>query len=558
MAHARRALTALALAVGLLGSATPALAAIEGHDVSRYQHPYGDAISWGQVAADGKEFIFIQATKGNADSNDYFAADWKAIRDAGMVRGAYHYGLPSLPLSNAVRDARFFVSRTGSSRETGTLPPVLDMENSGGLAPADLQAWTRTWLDTVEGLTGRKPIIYTYPYFWKTAMANTTAFTGYPLWLANYVSGEPTRPLPGGWDTYTFWQYSQSGRSPGIARANVDLNKFCCAESSLQAFADGTSGGTAAANPFGSFDALRRMPGGVFAGGWTIDPDSRSPIDVHVYLDGRLVTVATSDGPSDDVERVYPGFGATHRFGATVPVSTPGPHTVCTYAINTGPGDANPALGCRSITLATAPVGYLDDVRRAPGGVTVGGWTLDPDTTDAVPVTVTVDGRPVTTIAADTPRADVGQAFPAYGPDHGYSLTVPVAAGRHTVCVTAADLVSTGTPTSLGCRSVDLDGTPVGYLDTASAGSGSLRVAGWTLDPDTAGSIPVHVYVDGRFAGVTVASTSRPDVDGAFPGYGANHGYDLTVPATPGSHQVCVYAIDSGGGPNPLLGCRTT
>lgn len=558
MALGRRAFTALALAVGLLGSASPALAAIEGHDVSRYQHPYGDAINWGTVAADGKGFVFVQATKGNADSNDYFVGDFKAIRDAGMVRGAYHYGLPSLPMANAVRDARFFVSRTGSLRETGTLPPVLDMENSGGLSPADLKVWTQTWLDTVEGLTGRKPIIYTYPYFWKTAMANTTAFTGYPLWLANYVDGEPTRPLPGGWDTYTFWQYSQSGRSPGIARANVDLNKFCCNDATLRVLADGTSGGTAAGNPFGSFDALRRQPGGLFAGGWTIDPDSRSPIEVHVYLDGRLVTTTTADAPSDDVERVYPGFGRTHRFGVTVPVSTPGPHTVCTYAINTGPGDANPNLGCRSVTVETAPVGYLDDLRRAPGGVTVGGWTLDPDTTDAVPVSVSVDGVPVTTTSADATRPDVGRAFPEYGSGHGYTVTAPVAAGRHTVCVTAADLVSGGAPSTLGCRVVDLDGTPVGYLDTATAGPGSLRLTGWTLDPDTTGSIPVHVYVDGRFAGAAVAATSRPDVGQAFPGYGADHGYDLTVAATPGTHQACVYAINAGGGPNPLLGCRTT
>lgn len=50
----------------------------------------------------------------------------------------------------------------------------------------------------MERLTGRPPIVYSYPYFWQTAMANTSALTGYRLWLASYTTAAaPRTPLRG-------------------------------------------------------------------------------------------------------------------------------------------------------------------------------------------------------------------------------------------------------------------------------------------------------------------------------------------------------------------------
>ena len=40
--------------------------------------------------------------------------------------------------------------------------------------------------------------------------------------------------------------------------------------------------------------------------------------------------------------------------------------------------------------------------------------------------------------------------------------------------------------------------------------------------------------------------------------YGGGHGFDIALPAAPGTRQVCVYAINAGSGnDNPLLTCRT-
>ncbi|MBB3678252.1 hypothetical protein [Modestobacter versicolor] len=99
---------------------------------------------------------------------------------------------------------------------------------------------------------------------------------------------------------------------------------------------------------------------------------------------------------------------------------------------------------------------------------------------------------------------------------------------------------------------------PVGNMDGFSY-DGRLVVSGWTFDPETAASIDVHAYVDGQLAAVATANGSRPDVAGVYPSYGPSHGWSFDLgKRSAGVHQVCVYAINVGGGDtNPVLGCRT-
>lgn len=97
---------------------------------------------------------------------------------------------------------------------------------------------------------------------------------------------------------------------------------------------------------------------------------------------------------------------------------------------------------------------------------------------------------------------------------------------------------------------------PIGNFENATRLPGAIAVQGWAIDPDTAGPVSVHVYVDGIWDGQTTANTNRPDVGGSYPNYGPNHGYFTYVPAGPGLHLVCIYAINQGTGTaNPQLGC---
>src|SRR5690606_15622708 len=90
-----------------------------------------------------------------------------------------------------------------------------------------------------------------------------------------------------------------------------------------------------------------------------------------------------------------------------------GQHSVCVYGINVGQG-GNRLVGCRTVTVVDDPVGAVDRVERAPGGVRISGWALDPNVADSIDVHAYVGGTGVAT-RANRSRPDL---VPWY-PDHG-------------------------------------------------------------------------------------------------------------------------------------------
>lgn len=307
-------------------------------------------------------------------------------------------------------------------------------------------------------------------------------------------------------------------------------------------------------SPLGVIDTLDSPPGSIHVGGWAFDPDSKDPIQVAVYINGVGTTI-TANIARPDVDAAYGGVGPLHGYDVTLPVATPGPQQVCVYAINVGPG-TNTLVNCIAITArAGSPIGMVDAIVASAGTITVSGWTLDQDTASPTPVHIYVDSSGVAYIA-DQPRPDVAAAFPGYGPNHGFSFTVPASPGAHTVCAYGINSVGTGSNVALACQSVFLaSGSPVGVLDGVSVAPGTISASGWVFDPDTAASIPVHIYSDLNGIAFT-ADKSRPDV-GAIYAVTANHGYSETFAATPGVHNVCAYGINTvAPGANIRLGCR--
>jgi hypothetical protein len=221
---------------------------------------------------------------------------------------------------------------------------------------------------------------------------------------------------------------------------------------------------------------------------------------------------------------------------------------------------SNSLLGCTTAVVPGGPpFGTLDIVTGVSGGVTAAGWAIDPDTAASIEVHVYVqsyvDTVGVATTASNT-RSDVAAAFPGYGSAHGYGVTVPATAGLKRVCAYGIN-VGVGTTSTLGCKLVIVpDTSPFGSLDRAVGVGGGVSVGGWAIDPDTSSPIQVHVYVDGVGRPALNANQSRPDVGGAYPGYGNNHGFSSVVSASSGSHTVCLYAINVAAGGNTGLGCR--
>ncbi|TQF74630.1 glycoside hydrolase [Rhodococcus spelaei] len=228
-------LLAGAFVLGVPGVATGE--PVKGPDVASWQHPGGSGINWFAVRAAGHNFAMVKATEGLSYVNPYFIQDGIGMRAAGVARGAYHYA----DVSQSPEAQAAFFAGTAFPIVGGGLPPVLDLEDTKGLPPAAVIDWTHRYLNSVQALTGRQPIIYTYPNFWRTAMANTTEFANYPLWIADYNGQNAPGPLPGGWRDWTFWQYTSTGQIPGV-NGNVDLNYYSGRLGSIDNFS----------NPFGS------------------------------------------------------------------------------------------------------------------------------------------------------------------------------------------------------------------------------------------------------------------------------------------------------------------
>ncbi|WP_199423594.1 hypothetical protein [Actinotalea solisilvae] len=310
--------------------------------------------------------------------------------------------------------------------------------------------------------------------------------------------------------------------------------------------------------PIGGVTSVTTSLGSVTITGWSIDPDTTEPNDVHLYIDGVGVSLR-ADLSRPDIAAAY-GKGDRHGFSYTTTLGA-GTHSMCVYGINTAPAD-NTVLDCRSFvvrTTNTPPTGVIDRVATTAGDVTVSGWAFDPDTTQPNEVHVYIDGVGVS-LLADQPRPDVGAVY-GRGPAAGWSHTRPLAPGNHSMCAYSIN-TTPGDNTLLGCRSFTLaDAAPLGVIDTvattpATGGApGSVTIAGWTFDPDTAASTQAHVYVDG--VGVAIdANLSRPDV-GAVYRRGDKHGYVWTAPMAAGVHAMCVYGISGNAGANTLLGCRS-
>jgi len=273
-----------------------------------------------------------------------------------------------------------------------------------------------------------------------------------------------------------------------------------------------------------------------------------------VLVDGDVVLSRRANLPRPDVAKAFPEAGPDHGFDIVTQVP-PGRHQVCLRARNGGNGRRT-TIACSSVSVPTgSPLGAVDSVVVGPDLIRVKGWVADPDTPDPVNLHIYLDGEFWGGRKADLPRPDV----PGYGSDGGFDVKVPVGPGRHELRIYARDRQSPGSTVLLERLDVSTpSGSPFGRLQRVDGGAGQVTARGWVIDPDTDDPAGVHVYVDGEFAGAGPADRRKKKVAQVHPGYSADHGFRLTVPAVSGTHEVCVYGRDKvGGHKSTLLGCRT-
>ena len=190
-----------------LGPTTP------GIDVSYHQ---GD-ITWPRVRRAGIKFAFIRVSDGTYVTDTKFPANWSGAQRAKIKRGAYQFFRPEL---SAIDQADVLI-RHLRLYGMGELPPVIDIEDTGGLPLSTVVANAQVWIERVRTELKVEPIVYTNPGMWQWRGAAELATQ--PLWLAHYTTGCPT--VPQGWVRWRFWQYTDNGRIDGID-GPVDLNVF--------------------------------------------------------------------------------------------------------------------------------------------------------------------------------------------------------------------------------------------------------------------------------------------------------------------------------------------
>ncbi|NNE72367.1 MAG: hypothetical protein HKN26_01750 [Acidimicrobiales bacterium] len=299
----------------------------------------------------------------------------------------------------------------------------------------------------------------------------------------------------------------------------------------------------------GEVTSVGQVPGGVLVTGWAVDPASDDEVRVTVSVDGTPVANRTAREPRVELEGLF-ASGENHGFSVVVPAGA-GSHNICV--------DARPATGgsrridCEDTVVGGSPVGLVETVEERLDRVTIRGWAIDPDTASPVVLHVYVDGAFRTAVWADEPRNDLPFNIGTGG------FTIPLAfeqAGLHDVRVFAID--RTGDPSVMVAKLPinTRSGTPFGRIQEVSRQGQTVTVRGWAIDPDSPAPAPVHVYVDGEYAGGGLANNVRNNIANRYPGYGPRHGFRFDLVLAPGNHQVCVYALDiAGGHRSALLEC---
>lgn len=210
---------------------------VQGIDVSKWQ----GVIDWPKVAASGVKFAYIRAAYGADYQDPLFDRNWEGARDAGLLRGAYHF----CRAHQSARAQRDIMIGTVPVDDRGELPPWYDLERYGpdpAVKGKELVDFSNEYMLGVEAQWDRRMDIYTGYYFWQSNLRVNFKYPDWPnyrqLALAQYPSGPPTNPwlLPKGWDDWTWWQYSSKGVIPGIS-GNVDMDFFNGSHEDLLAYA---------------------------------------------------------------------------------------------------------------------------------------------------------------------------------------------------------------------------------------------------------------------------------------------------------------------------------
>lgn len=198
-----------------LGIAVPKDYTVHGIDVS---HHNGN-INWKEVAEMKTghvqiSFAFIKATQGRYYKDWTYKINSKRAKNAGVIKGAYHYFEPNVDVT---KQAKNFINY--AKLASGDLPPVLDVEEHGGLSKSALRERVRKILVLWQEEYHTTPILYCNADYYHKYFEE--GFEKYPIWVAHYYTRKPRIHS----NRWVFWQHNDRGNVNGI-EAKTDYNVF--------------------------------------------------------------------------------------------------------------------------------------------------------------------------------------------------------------------------------------------------------------------------------------------------------------------------------------------
>lgn len=192
-----------------------------GIDISRHI----GSVNWNKVKEFGVEFVIIRlgfrgyGKAGNLCLDQNFVKNIEGAKKAGLDVGVYIYS-QAINEKEAIEEAEFVLKNLNGRKLE--LPIVYDPESvlndvarTDNVTPEQFTKNSVAFCKRIEQ-EGYEPMIYCN-MLWEAFQLDLSKLKKYKIWYADYEA-KPQTPYH-----FDFWQYSCTGRVPGI-NADVDLN----------------------------------------------------------------------------------------------------------------------------------------------------------------------------------------------------------------------------------------------------------------------------------------------------------------------------------------------
>ena len=193
-----------------------------GIDVSKFQ----GNIDWEQVKNAGISYVMLRIGlrgygSGKLVMDDRFYENLRGAKEQGLKTGVYFFSA-AISEEEAREEAAFVLQAIeGQEMEMpivfDTEPILYDTARTDELTGKQLTKITAAFCDAVQA-AGYQPMVYANAKRLTTVLY-LEELTDYPLWLADYRM-QPDFPY-----AFTMWQFTESGKVPGIEGA-VDIDLY--------------------------------------------------------------------------------------------------------------------------------------------------------------------------------------------------------------------------------------------------------------------------------------------------------------------------------------------